>query len=235
MKIVIIALVASYIGFLLYARKYNNPYKLIFLFGKKGSGKSTYMVKLMLQDIKKGWTVYTNMSDVNIKGVRIFTADDLKSFRPEEHSSLYIDEAGLEWDNRNFKNFDKGLTEFFKLQRKYHCKMLINSQSYDVDKKIRDLTDSMALQSNLFNIIGITRPILRKVALTEASSDHDSRIADNLKFASIWNYKFTILPRYFKYFDSFSAPDRPYLNFTEVGKDLKEKSVTKAIKINLQN
>ena len=41
------------------SNKYNNPNKLIFIFGKKGSGKSTYMVSLMLQHLKKGWNVYT--------------------------------------------------------------------------------------------------------------------------------------------------------------------------------
>ena len=59
--------------------KYNNPHKLIFIFGKKGSGKSTYMVSLMLQHLKKGWNVYTNMIDVDIPGVRVFPIEQLKT------------------------------------------------------------------------------------------------------------------------------------------------------------
>lgn len=223
--------------FSLYSRKYNNPHKLIFLFGKKGSGKSTYMVKLMLRDIKRGWTIYTNMEDVNIPHVRIFSAADLKSARPSEHSAVYIDEVGLIWDNRGFKDFDKGFTEFFKLQRKYKCKLVINSQAWDVDKKIRDLTDSMALQTNIGNVIGITRPIKRSITLTDPSADHDSRIADRLKFGKIWEWKFTWLPRYFKYFDSFDAPPRPYVKFREVGvpPELLEDNVDAAIKISLDD
>lgn len=232
-KLFLIIFVTLFI-FSLYSKKFRNPNTLTFLFGKKGSGKSTYMVKLMLKDIKHGWTVYTNMEDVNIKGVRVFNADDLKSCRPDEHSSVYVDEAGLAWDSRNFKNFDKGYTEFFKLQRKYKCKMLINSQAFDVDKKIRDLTDSMALQSNIGNVIGITRPIKRSITLTEPSADKDSRIADRLRFASLWSWKITLLPKYFKFFDSFSAPDRPYIDYHEVGKDIVERDVRKAIKINLK-
>ena len=34
-------------------RKYLNPYKLYLVFGKKGSGKSTYLVKLAKKHLKK--------------------------------------------------------------------------------------------------------------------------------------------------------------------------------------
>lgn len=125
--------------------KYVNPHKLIFIFGKKGSGKSTYMISLMLHHLKRGWNVYTNMGDVCIPGVRVFPIDQLKTCAPEPHSVLFVDEGGLIWDNRGFKSFDKGYTEFFKLQRKYKCKVYINSQDFDIDKKIRQLTDSMVL------------------------------------------------------------------------------------------
>ena len=38
--------------------KYRNPYKLIMVFGKKGSGKSTLQAKLSLQYNRKGWKVF---------------------------------------------------------------------------------------------------------------------------------------------------------------------------------
>lgn len=205
------------LGFVLWSRKYNNPFKLYFLFGKKGAGKSTYMVKLMRRDLRHGWDVYTNMSDVHLDGVRIFSTEDLKKCAPEgSKNALYIDEAGLTWDKRNFKSFDSGLTEFFALQRKYHCKMVINSQSYDVDLKIRDRVDGMALQTNIGNIIGITRPIRRNIVLTEPVGDAESRIADKLTFAPIWAWRLTLLPRYFKFFESFRAPARDALPYMEV-------------------
>ena len=215
------------------SNKYNNPNKLIFIFGKKGSGKSTYMVYLMLKHLKKGWNVYTNMEDVNIPGVRIFPTDQLKSCAPDPHSVLFIDEGGLIWDNRGFKSFDKGYTEFFKLQRKYKCKVYINSQDFDIDKKIRQLTDSMVLMSSIAGCIGVIRPILRKVALVEASAQGESRIADNLRFGSLFSFRFLWLPSYFRYFDSFAAPWRPSVDFRSVPGDvtlLKEKSPVKALK-----
>lgn len=45
--------------FLLLTNKYTNPYKLIMIFGKKGSGKSTTLTKYAIQHVRKGWTVYS--------------------------------------------------------------------------------------------------------------------------------------------------------------------------------
>lgn len=224
-------------SFSYFSRKYSNPHKLIFIFGKKGSGKSTYMVRLMLEHLRKGWHVYTNMHDVRIDGVRLMDTSLLKTCVPEPHSVLFIDEGGLIWDNRGFKTFDKGYTEFFKLQRKYKCKVYINSQDFDIDKKIRQLTDSMVLMSSIGGFIGVVRPIIRKVALVEASAQGESRIADNLKFGSLFSFRFLWLPRYFKYFDSYNAPERLPLTFSTVVSDitaLQAKSPLKALKMRFQ-
>lgn len=230
----ILLLVSSAFGFLLYcSRKYNNPNKLIFIFGKKGAGKSTYMVYLMLKHLRQGWNVYTNMADVNIPGVRIMDVKQLITCVPDPHSVLFIDEGGLIWDNRGFKNFDKGYTEFFKLQRKYKCKVYINSQDFDIDKKIRQLTDNMVLMSSIAGCIGVIRPIVRKVALVDASASGESRIADNLKFAGFFQWRLLWLPSYFCYFDSYCAPFRPSVDFKAVPGDfaqLKLKSPIFALK-----
>lgn len=220
------------IGLALIVRKYNNPYKLTFLFGKKGSGKSTYMVRCMIRDIKKGWTVYTNMDDVKLP-VRYFQIDDLASAVPEPHSSIYIDEGGLIWDNRNFKNFNKGYTEFFKLQRKYKCKVMINSQSFDIDLKIRQLVDNMMLFNGVGGFLSIGRPIIRSVVLTEPVGDAESRIADRLRFAPFWKWKVVLLPLYFKFFDSFKAPERPPIPFRELlqsVKSISDRSVKRVLR-----
>lgn len=203
-------------------RKYMNPYTLTFIFGRKGSGKSTYMVKCMLRDLRHGWKVYTNMSDVVIPGVRYFDIASLIQCVPEPHSAIYIDEGGLIWDNRNFKNFDKGYTEYFKLQRKYKNKVIINSQSFDIDLKIRQLTDKMILVTSVGGFLSIGRPIIRSITLTQPTGDQESRIADNLKFDKLWHWKITWLPRYFKWFDSFEAPARRPVPFREIKQTLND-------------
>lgn len=218
MKYIILLFFLSVFGsFIFLSSKYKNPYKLYFIFGKKGAGKSCLMVRQLLKYKKRGYICYTDMP-VNIPGVRIINAQDLKNHWPDEKSALFLDEVGLSWDNRGFKTFDKGFTEFFKLQRKCKCVIYMNSQSFDIDKKIRDLTDGMILQTNIGNIISVSRPILRKVKLVEATGDSESRIADDLQFDKFWHYKFYYMPRYFKYFNSFDKPVRSALPYdlTEV-------------------
>lgn len=218
--------------FNLYSRKFANPYKLIFIFGKKGAGKSTLMVRGMLHDLKNGWHVYTDIQDCVVPGVRIINGSDLAEFVPEEHSAIYLDEVGISFDNRSYKSFPPGLRDFFKLQRKYKCKVVMNSQSFDVDKKIRDVTDGMILQTAIGNVFTLSRPIRRSVTLCEATAQADSRIADNLKFESILNWKLYFMPKYFKYFESFKAPDRPAIKFREIPAivaSIKEKNPEKAL------
>ena len=232
MLIFLVLVVAAFVGFSFVARKYANPYKLTFIFGKKGSGKSCMMIHEMLKYNKKGWNIYTDMADCNIPGVRIIDAKDLSKFAPDANSALFLDEVGITFDNRNYKSFDTGLRDFFKFQRKYKCCVFMNSQAFDVDVKIRNLTDGMILQTNIANCISVSRPIRRSITLTEPSADSESRIADKLSFAKIWHWKFYWMPSYFKYFDSFSAPVRPSISFREVVHDLdklRSSSVTDAL------
>lgn len=202
------------VGILSYlSRKYANPYKLTFVFGKKGAGKSCWMVALMLKYLKRGYIVYTDMQDINISGVRIVKPDSFSTFAPEPHSVLFLDEVGISMDNRNFKSFPAGLRDFFKYIRKMKCIVYMNSQAFDVDKKVRDTTDSMALVVSILGCISIYRPIRRSICLVDATAQSDSRIADNLRFTSFFSYRFLWMPKYFKYFNSLEMPPRKYVPY----------------------
>lgn len=209
---VILYVILAYIVFSLLTsflrKKYFSPYTLTFIFGKKGAGKSCLMVHEMIKYLRRGWNVYTDIHDVNIPGVRIIDVQGLKNFIPDENSLICLDEVGISFDNRQFKSFDAGFRDFFKLQRKYRLKVIMNSQSYDIDSKIRAVVDNMILQTNLLGCISISRPIVRKVTLTAPEADRESRIADQLKFGSIFTWRIYWMPHYFKFFDSFSAPHR---------------------------
>lgn len=216
MNYVFIFLIALVVLFVFLCIKYNNPFRLWFIFGKKGAGKTCLMVNMMIKYLRKGWNVYTDIQDILIPGVRVINPRDLESFRPAYHSLLCLDEAGLLYDNRKFKSFADGLNEFYKFQRKYKVFVVMNSQSFDIDLKIRSLVDKMILQQNIGNIISVSRPIRRSVTLTEPDSGHESRIADKLSFTNIFTWKFYYMPNYFKYFDSFSAPERPEITYREI-------------------
>lgn len=216
MKWFILCFCLILIVFTYLSRKYNNPFKLYFVFGKKGSGKSTLLVKKMLKYQKKGWLIYTDMLEVNIPGVRLIDSKNLEYFRPPSNSALFLGEVGVTYDNRQFATFATGVRDLFKFERKYRFVCWMDSQSYDVDKKLRDLVDGMYLQSNIGNLIGISRPIMKTVTLTDPVGDCEARIAEKLRFQMPWYWEFTWLPRYHKYFDSFSAPDRKEIPFVAV-------------------
>ncbi|MBR3963038.1 MAG: hypothetical protein IKK14_05885 [Oscillospiraceae bacterium] len=191
------------------------------------------MVSYMLKYMKKGYTIYSDIPGLNIKGVRQISAKDLEKFVPSSNSVLFLDEVGISFDNRKYSTFSDGHRNFFKFQRKYKVIVYMNSQSFDVDKKIRDLIDRFYLIQSFGNVICLCRPINRKVALVEASSQGESRVADNLKFAPFWEWKWIFMPKYFKYFDSFDAPERPILPYVEVEKGIsikRDKDILSKIK-----
>ena len=199
--------------------RYQNPYKCTFIFGKKGAGKSCYMVRQMHRYLRKGWNVYTDMEDIKIPGVRIVSVAALASFRPEPHSLLCLDEVGITMDNRSFKTFPPGLRDFFKYVRKMQIVVIMNSQAYDVDKKVRDTTDSMLLLQSLGSLFCLARPICRSITLTEPSAESESRIADVLRFSSFLSWRLYYMPSYFRYFDSKAMPARSEVPYQTVESD----------------
>ena len=200
-------------------RKYSNPYKCIFIFGKKGAGKSCYMVRQMHRYLRKGWNVYTDMVDVRIPGVRIIPVQALASFRPAPRSLVCLDEVGITMDSRNYKSFPPGLRDFFKYARKMHLVIIMNSQAYDVDKKVRDTTDSMILLQSIGALFCIARPIRRSITLTAPSAEAESRIADTLRFAPLLSWRIYYMPAYFRYFDSLAMPPRSEVPYQTVDSD----------------
>ena len=69
-------------------KRYQNRWKLYMIFGKKGSGKSTFLAKTAIRYIKYGYNVYTNMPDLMISGVRFIDIDQLGKFVPVANSVL---------------------------------------------------------------------------------------------------------------------------------------------------
>lgn len=208
------------------AVKYRNPYTLTFIFGKKGAGKSCYMVREMIRLQRSGWLIYTDMDDIKLSGVRIIHHDQLQTMRPESHSALFLDEVGISMDCRDHKSFPPGLRDFFKYLRKMECRCYMNSQAYDVDKKVRDTVDSMILQTSLFGVFSLSRPIIRTITLTEPTGMADARIADSLRFGNFFSWRIYYMPKWFKYFNSKAMPPRPLLRFWEPSETVEVERLT---------
>lgn len=210
-------------------RKYLNPYLLYLVFGKKGSGKSTYLVKIAYQHMKRGWLIYTNMDEFCLPGVRHIDIQHVGDFVPPANSVLLLDEVGMIWDARDFKKFRPEVRDFFKLQRHYHVKVYMASQTFDVDKKLRDLTDGMFLHTNFLRVFTLGKRITRKVVLTESVGDQESRISENLVMLPFWNWTLTYIPKWARYFDSHAIPEKKPIAFREDLPELKQKTNTKSL------
>lgn len=219
MLLAAIAAIAAIFGvYTFLSMKYHNPYTSTFIFGKKGAGKSLWMVREMMRLHKKGWHIYTDMEDVTLPYVRFITLKDLETYQPDPRSAIFLDEVGITMDSRNFKSFPPGLRDFVKYSRKMKVKLYMNSQTYDVDKKVRDTVDTMILLKSIGGFITLVRPIKKRIVLVESSAEAESRIAENLVFEPVTRWGFVYMPHYFKYFNSLSMlTPRPPMPYTTSG------------------
>lgn len=208
LKIIIILILI--LLFIRYTKLYENPYKLIMIIGKKGSGKSTYFTKLALKYKKKDIKVYSN---TDIYSTYKFNTDDIgyKSFITD--SVILIDEVSLIWSNRDFKNMDKKVIEWFRYQRQNRNIVYLASQSFDIDKKIRDLCDSMIYISNFMNVFSFAKPIIKKFTINNEKEDNN--LGEYYSFTLIGS-ELTFIPRYAKFFQSFNPPKLPPITATLV-------------------
>ena len=193
------------------AFKYRNPYKLIMVFGKKGAGKTTFLAKTAYRALKQGHPVY---STVPIPGVQLFDVQDVGRMMFPPESVILIDEVGMIWDNRSFKSFRTDVRDYFKLQRHYRHTVYLFSQTFDVDVKLRNLTDAMYLLRCHMGWLSVARRIRRDIVIVEPSGESESRIADSLEFEPVWlsffgarTVIFTFIPSWVRLFSSFDAPE----------------------------
>lgn len=219
--LLLIMIPLTWIGY--YALKYRNPFKLIMIFGKKGSGKSTFIAKTAYQiassAVKRRKLVYSTI-DLKIPGVRVFDVQDIGRYTFPHDSVVLIDEVGMIWDNRDYKNFRTDVRDWFKLQRHYRCTVYLFSQTFDIDIKLRNLTDEMYLLKSHFNFLSVCRKIARNITVINATAESESRIADNLEFVPLWTIPFggkpllfTFIPHWVSLFDSHETPPLPEISY----------------------
>lgn len=201
------------VGFLKLTEGYINPYKLIMVFGKKGSGKTTFLTKVAIRAIAKGQIVY---STIEIPGTRLFNVNDIGKFTFQPNSIVLIDEVGMIWDNRNFKSFREDVRDFFKFQRQYKLTIYLFSQTFDVDLKLRNLTDEMYLLRNRFRVWSVARRIDKRITIQKAEEGKASSLVDDYQFAPLLaggSLIITFIPRWVKFFNSYDPTPLPFVNY----------------------
>lgn len=126
------------------------------------------------------------------------------------HSVIFCDEINLLWDNRDFKSFPKPMQHYFRLQRHYKHIFIGFSQTYDCDKKIRDLADELILVRRVARVFIRTKSYIKKVVVI-SPQDENSRDAAIMTddfiprgfFYDLISPFHAWLPRWVKVHDSF--------------------------------
>ena len=188
---------------------------VVLYFANIGSGKTTYLSKLAIKElkkIKKGKSKYKYVvSNAIISGV-IYVPDIRKLMKAGalKDTLLLIDEGSIEYNNRK-QNLTELEITWFKLIRHYNCSTIVLSQSYDdIDITLRRLYTEIYILNRL-PWVTLIRPIKKYVGIDEVSN----QIVDKYKFKIPFTWRVFIRPIYFKYFNSWWIPDNIYIHDLE--------------------
>ena len=187
-----------------------------FVMGLPGAGKTTFLTwaciraladksldvghfsyKRPLGDVRHYKRVFSN---IPIDGTYKLDFEMLGKYEYDD-SLLVIDEAGSLADSRNWKAFDNDLRDFINMHRHYQCDIIICSQSFDIDKKIRDRV-AQVFYLDKFGAFTRIRP-LKKDWHFERQITEEYEMAPPIATTWLWRWL------YYSAFDSFDAPPLP--------------------------
>lgn len=177
-----------------------SKYKLYVYFGLPGSGKTTFAAYIASRCAKNKRDCYSNFPLQTCYALNC--KEDLGVHHIEE-SDIIIDEAGIEYNNRDYKTLPKNNIYFFKYHRHYKDNVYVFSQSYDdMDITIRRL----AARFYLMRPSMIPGFVVRKEIGRGLGIDENGQIVDKFGFIPWWagGNKWIWCPPLWKMFDSYS-------------------------------
>ena len=177
--------------------------KFTIYFGIPGSGKSTIaalIAKKEMKKRKKGRRVFSNFA---IKGTNVLNKEDIGVY-DMYNSLLIIDEAGVDYDNRNWKNnLNPDQVYFYKHYRHYHCDIVMFSQSIDVDIKLRNLANEYRIvKKSIIPFFVTTKLIKKKIDINKDTGE----IIDRYYFVFLSSKRY-FSPKAWKLFNSYQRKE----------------------------
>lgn len=189
-------------------------------FGSPGAGKTSLAARIVYKETMcrkpKYERVYSNFECV---GAYAIDSDDLSTFAPLPHSLVLLDESGIDFNNRKYKELKQQIIEFLKLHRHYEIDIIFLSQSWeDVDITIRRLCNRL-LYIRKIGPFTLCRKIRKYVMIDKESH----QIVDGYDFYGLFSFishiffpyffestffVFLRSPYYFM-FDSYTKKSRP--------------------------
>lgn len=179
-------------------KKCRIPHILSVYFGVPGSGKTTFAAWLTKRDLRRGGKVWSN---VPITGAYVLDPkEDIGQYMICD-GRVIIDEAGIEYNNRDFKKFSEESLFFYKYHRHYELAVDVFSQGFDdMDKKIRTLAQRLyVVKKSIFPWFVYRRQIRKKVGINEYSKE----IIDEYEFVP-FSKRYIFAPLLWKSFNTIS-------------------------------
>lgn len=191
------------ISFLYREKKCKIPHIVSIYFGVPGSGKTTFAAWLVKHDLKRGGKVWSN---VPITGAYKLEPKTDIGINMICDGRVIIDEAGLEYNNRDFKEFSKNALYFYKYHRHYQLAVDIFSQGFDdMDKKIRTLAQRLYLvKKSLIPFFVYRQRIAKKIGINELTKE----ICDEYQFVP-FSRKYIFSPLLWGSFNTLSRKQFP--------------------------
>lgn len=179
------------------------------VFGLPGAGKTTFLTrcarrsmagKSPLPGVSAHVRVYSNFECAGAYKL------DFDKLGQVEYADclILIDEIMLLCDCREWKTFSDSMKYFWSHHRHFNVDVIFCSQYWsDCDKKIRVLTDTYYLLTNLTHNISVAKPIWRNMGCERGNMIDGYQLAPPLSWVLIWR------PAWYAYFDSFVKRDLP--------------------------
>ena len=166
-------------------------------FGVPGSGKTTMAAWLARRDLRRKGKVWSN---VPITGTYKLDVNKDIGIHHIEKGRIIIDEAGIEYNNRNFKNMPLHQIEFFKYHRHYSTAIDVFSQSYeDMDITLRRLAQNYyVVTKSLIPFFIVVRRIGRRIDIDE----NTHQIIDAYRWRSFLHTRRIFSPTLWKLFNT---------------------------------
>ena len=208
-----------------------HPLQLNVYFGVPGSGKTTYAAYLAKQAQKESiiirlcrrfpnrftsWILggnrwkraYPVWSNVPIAGTLRLNAREDIGVHMIQNGKMIIDEAGVEFNSRNYKTFPQTAIKFFKYHRHYGVSVDVFSQSFeDMDVTLRRLAQNFyVVKKSMLPFFIITKRIHRRAGI----DDKTHQLCDAYFFGvPILDTKRIFCPPLWKMFNSYDFEDLP--------------------------
>lgn len=172
--------------------------------GKIGVGKSTALALEARKYMKKGIKVYSNF---HLLGAYKIDPYNLGKYN-FENCAIFIDEAQIVFNNRDYRNTPKHIFDFIALSRHYNCDIHFASQSWeDLDVKIRRQAHRIYIVQPTILFFAIKLQLVRlNFGLNEDSTDIVTKYR-----MSLLDTRYKLKRPAWKYFDSFERINYPKL------------------------